>query len=392
MSSRWGGKNEISMGLKPGASRPLDRSESVRPPAGHKALPLGSGARMNARVVFAIAIVALAVWTAAGFLPPLVWATILAVALWPLYVNFAARLASGPSGPAALIFTAIVALILFTPMSLAIYQVAQQGSEIAGWLKNARESGIEVPDWIAHLPVAAEVVQQWWRANLSDPKAATAWLQIVNADNASDLFNTLGGQLMHRLFMLLFSLFALFVLLSNGRSVANRFAETCDRILGHPGEGVIEKIVDSIRGTVNGTVIVAVGEGLLIGVGYLVAGVPNAVMFTIITTAFAMLPFGAWAAFSAAALTLVSSGGSEVAAVCVFCWGAAIMLAGDHFVWPTLVGGSARLPFLFAFVGIFGGLATFGLLGLFLGPVVMAVLLTVWREWIFRPDNQDQRR
>ena len=340
---------------------------------------------MNARVVFAVAIVALSLWTAAGFLPSLIWATILAVALWPLYIKFATRLTSGPSGVAALVFTAVVALILFTPMSLAVYQVAQQSGEVVGWLKNARESGIEVPDWIARLPIAAEIVQQWWRANLSDPKAATAWLQTINADNASDLFNTFGGQLLHRLFLLFFSLVALCVLLSNGRSTANRFIETFDRILGHPGEGVLEKIVDSIRGTVNGTVVVAVGEGSLIGVGYLVAGVPNAVMFTIFTTAFAMLPFGAWAAFTAAALALLTDGGSGVAAAGVFCWGAMIMLAGDQFVWPTLVGSSTRLPFLFAFVGIFGGIAAFGLLGLFLGPVVMAALLTVWREWIFRP-------
>jgi predicted PurR-regulated permease PerM len=343
---------------------------------------------MNARVVFAVGILALALWTAAGFLPPLIWATILAVALWPLYVNFAARFTSGPSKPAALVFTAIVALILFTPMSLAAYQVAQQSGEIASWLKKARESGIEVPDWIARLPVAAEFLQQWWRANLSDPMAATAWLQAINADSASGLFNTLGGQLMHRLFMLFFALLTLVILLSNGHSVANRVLETCERILGHPGDGVLHKIVDSIRGTVNGTVIVAVGEGLLIGVGYVVGGVPNAVVFTIVTTAFAMLPFGAWLAFTAAAVTLISGGGSGVAAAGVFCWGAVVMLAGDHFVWPVLVGGSARLPFLFAFVGIFGGLAAFGLLGLFLGPVVMAVLLTVWREWIFRPTDQ----
>jgi len=343
---------------------------------------------MNARVVFAIAIVALSLWTAAGFLPSLIWATILAVAVWPLYMKFATRLASGPSRAAALIFTAVVAIILFTPMSLAIYQVAQQSGEIVSWLKKARESGIEVPDWIARLPVVAEIVQQWWRANLSDPKAATAWLQAINADNASDLFNTLGGQLLHRLFMLFFSLLALFVLLSDGRAAANRFLETCDHILGHPGEGVIERVVDSIRGTVNGTVLVAVGEGLLIGVGYLVANAPNAVMFTIFTAAFAMLPFGAWATFSVASLALVASG-HGFAAAGVFCWGAMVMLAGNQFVWPILVGGSARLPFLFAFVGIFGGLAAFGLLGLFLGPVVMAALLTIWREWIFRPAVQE---
>lgn len=371
--------------LKPTASGTINREESPSANTKRKPLPLGAGARMNARVVFAIAIVALSLWTAASFLPSLIWATVLAITLWPLYIKFAARVASGPSGLTALVFTAIVALILFTPMALAVYQVAQQSDEIISWLKKAQEGGIEVPDWIARLPIAAEIAQQWWRANLSDPKAAAAWLQAINADNASDLFNTLGGQLVHRLFMLFFSLFALFVLLCNGRFVANRFLETCDRILGHPGEGVIEKIVDSIRGTVSGTVVVAVGEGLLIGVGYLVAAVPNAVMFTIFTTAFAMLPFGAWIAFAAAALTLLSGGGSGVAAAGVFCWGALVMLAGDHFVWPTMVGDAARLPFLFAFVGIFGGLAAFGLIGLFLGPAIMAALLTVWREWIFRP-------
>ena len=106
----------------------------------------------------------------------------------------------------------------------------------------------------------------------------------------------------------------------------------------------------------NGTIVVALAEGLLIGIGYGVAGVPNAVLFTFLTIAFAMLPFGAWAAFTAAAATLVLGGGSAWAAIAVFGWGAAIMLIGDHFVWPALVGGAARLPFLFALVGVFGGL------------------------------------
>jgi predicted PurR-regulated permease PerM len=97
-----------------------------------------------------------------------------------------------------------------------------------------------------------------------------------------------------------------------------------------------------------------------------------------------MLPFGAWAVFSIAAAALLVSGGSVAAAVILFGWGVIVMLCGDHFVWPKLVGGAARLPFLFAFIGIFGGLASFGLMGLFLGPVIMALLLTVWREWVLR--------
>lgn len=364
---------------------PPKRNDAVPTAAERKPLPTGAGARMNARVVLALVLVALALWTAAGFLPALIWAAILATTLWPLYVKFSTRISSSPSSLSAFVFTLIVALILFTPMSLAIYQIAQQGDLLVGWLKKAGESGIEVPEWLARLPIAAESVQQWWRNNLSDPKAATEWLKSVNADNASELFRTFGGQLLHRLFLLLFSLLALFVLLRNGRSIADRILETCDRLFGEAGEGLAEKMVDATRGTVNGTVLVAAGEGLLIGVGYLVAGVPNAIVFTILTTAFAMLPFGAWLAFTVAALVLISGGGSGMAAAGVFFWGAIVMFAGDHFVWPTLVGDSARLPFLFAFVGIFGGLAAFGLLGLFLGPVIMAALLVVWREWIFRP-------
>lgn len=344
---------------------------------------------MNARIALALALAALGLWTAAGFLPALIWSAILATTLWPLYTQFSKRLTSGPSTAAALLFTLIVALVLFTPMALAVYQIAEQGDVLVGWLKKAGESGIDVPDWLARLPVAAEGLQQWWRDNLSDPKAAAAWLKSVNMDDASTVLRTFGAQLLHRLFLLFFSLLGLFVLLRNGRLLASRFLETCDKLFGEAGEGLMEKMVDATRGTVNGTVLVAAGEGLLIGVGYLIAGVPNAIVFTILTTALAMLPFGAWAAFSAAALILVSGGGSGFAAAGVFFWGAIVMFAGDHFVWPTLVGDSARLPFLLAFVGIFGGLAAFGLLGLFLGPVIMAALMVVWREWIFRPVVSD---
>ena len=168
--------------------------------------------------------------------------------------------------------------------------------------------------------------------------------------------------------------------------------KTADRILGDPGESLAVKMAEAVRGTVNGTIIVALGEGALIGIGYVVAGVPNPLLFAVLTTAFAMLPFGAWAAFTVAALALLVGGGSALAAFAVFGWGALVMLAGDNFIWPTLVGGAARLPFLFAFVGIFGGLATFGLLGLFLGPVIMAALLTVWREWVMPAEPQRDER
>jgi predicted PurR-regulated permease PerM len=347
-------------------------------------LPLDPKARLAARAVLALMIFAAALWIAADFLPALIWAAIIAVAVWPLYTRCASLVPKAPPTLTALLCTLLTGALLFLPIALATWQIAQQSDTFFAWIKQSQQSGIAIPEWIARLPVAADAVQQWWRDNLADPRAAAAWLQSLNAERAGELVKTFGAQLLHRGFMFFVALIALFVMLRNGYGIARRLRDTADRLFGDPGEGLAGKMVDAVRGTVNGTIVVAVAEGLLIGIAYLAAGVPNPLLFTVLTIAFAMLPFGAWAAFTAAALTLGLGGGSALAALAVFGWGAAVMLAGDHFVWPTLVGGAARLPFLFAFVGIFGGLATFGLLGLFLGPVVMAALLTVWREWILR--------
>jgi len=136
-----------------------------------------------------------------------------------------------------------------------------------------------------------------------------------------------------------------------------------------------------VRGAVNGTVLVAIGEGSLIGIGYAVAGVPRPVLFTLATIAVAMLPFGAWLAFGTAASVLIVTG-HIAAGLILFGFGAAVMLIGDNIVQPALIGNSVRLPFLWVLVATFGGLETFGLVGLFVGPAVMAALFLVWKEWL----------
>jgi predicted PurR-regulated permease PerM len=347
-------------------------------------LPLHAPARVVARTALAIILVVLSAWIAFDFLPALGWAVILAIATWPLYVRFA-RLVPDRRSPviAPLTFTVLTGMLVFVPAALAIHGMARESAEIVHWITQLRDTGIAVPDWVVQLPIAGEHAVNWWRNNLSDPQAASAWFP--DGESAAGWMKAIGGQLLHRVLMFFVALMALFVLLRNGTWMGERFLEMADRILGDPGERLASKLVEAVRGTLNGTVVVAVAEGLLIGVGYIAAGVPNPLMFTVLTMAFAMVPLGAWIAFTAAALLLVFKGGSEWAAAGVVGWGAAVMLVGDYFLWPTLVGGAARLPFLLALVGIFGGLQAFGLLGLFVGPVVMAALLVVWREWLVSP-------
>ena len=344
-------------------------------------LPLHPGARLTARVTLAVALTGAAIWTSRDFLPALIWAAMLAVAIWPLYERAAPRTSGAPSTGRALLFTLAVALLVFLPLALVTYEIGQQsavlGSAIAQW----RKTGLAVPDWVEHLPLAADAVTHWWRENLAKPETASAWLQKMNADGLPQAF---GVQLLDRLFMLFVSLVVFFFLLRNGKIVARHLLVTAERILGDPGEGLVEKSVDAIRGTVGSAVVVAVAEGIVIAPAYVLAGVPDPALFAILTAAFAMLPFGAWAVFFAAAGALLATGGSGSAAAAVVAWGALVMIGGDQFIWPRLIGSAARLPFVFAFIGIFGGLASFGLVGLFLGPVIMAAFLAVWREWVLR--------
>lgn len=180
-------------------------------------------------------------------------------------------------------------------------------------------------------------------------------------------------------------LVALFGLFREGERLSRYVIETADRLLGYPGERLVAKMVATVRGIVNGMVMVAVTIGTVFGLAYSVAGVPDAFLFTFLTVIFAMVPFGVWVALTTAALILFLQSGNGWTAASLFGFGAVVLLLSDNFIWPALVGGGARLPFLLALIGIFGGLQTFGLIGLIIGPAVMATLLTVWRDWSSSP-------
>jgi predicted PurR-regulated permease PerM len=151
---------------------------------------------------------------------------------------------------------------------------------------------------------------------------------------------------------------------------------TVGRPLGHPGQRLVRKIADAIRATVSGTVAAAIGKGAVIGVAYFLIGVPHPLLLTML----AMVLLGAWAALAAAVLILLVHGGTWWVVAGLAGFGGATLLIGENLIQPALIGGAARLPFLRVLIGIIGGMQSFGLLGLFLGPVIMAAPLTIWRE------------
>jgi predicted PurR-regulated permease PerM len=244
-----------------------------------------------------------------------------------------------------------------------------------------------VPPWVSQLPFTGDLIVNWWQENLSDPKAAAQWLRGVNLESFTAWTRALGGELMHRLMLFFLALIALFFLYRDGGALSEHALATADRFLGDPGERLASKIVDAVRGTVNGTVVVAVVEGIILGFAYMLIGVPDALLLALLTMALAMLPLGAEIAVTLVALIMLVQGFGILPVLALWIFGMAVTVIGDNVVWPALVGRSARLPFLLALIGVLGGVQTFGLIGLFIGPVIMAVLLVVWREWIAPRDR-----
>lgn len=338
--------------------------------------------RVFARGFLAGVLLLLALWIARDFLAAAVWAVIITASLWSVYVWLAQKTGrTEPNTAAAALLTAAVALVVFLPVILGLQQLSEVHDPAMRWIEEARQSGIPVPKWLSQAPIAGEYISSLWKANLGDPKAVATMLAGLGSDSTGGWMQAFGGSLLHRIFQFAVALMITFFIFRDGHWVARRTMETVQVVLGASGQTLTLKTLDAMRGIVSGTVLVAVIEGILIGAGYVVAGVPKPFVLALLTAAFAMLPFGAWIAFSGAALLLVAQGSSSAAAA-VFGWGAFVMIIGDHFLWPTVVGNAARLPFVLALIGIFGGLQAFGLVGLFVGPVVMAAVLTIWREWL----------
>jgi predicted PurR-regulated permease PerM len=345
------------------------------------ALPFDSRARAMTRTAIAILVVLLAAWVARDFLVALAWAAVIAIAVWPIYIRFA-TLAIGDRALAPLLFTLLTGLVVLVPIALAVHQIAHGSDAFAQSLKALQQSGIPVPAWIVRLPIAGEYFEIWWRANLSNPEVLVEWLRAVNTENITAWTSTLGGALLHRLFLFLMTLISLFLLFRDGTWLADHAVAAAGLLLGDPGEGLMIKIADAIRATVSGTVAASVVKGAVIGVAYVLTGVPHPLLFAVSTMTLAMVPLGAWLALTAAVSVLLIHGGTWLAAAGLAGFGTATLLIGENVIQPMLIGGAARLPFLLVLIGMIGGMQSFGLLGLFLGPVIMAALLTIWRDWI----------
>jgi predicted PurR-regulated permease PerM len=361
-------KREASTSSSP--TKPLVESTTVSPAA--------PPARGLSQLVLIFALLVLGTWIVWDFLPALAWAVVVAIAIWPVIERSRLRRWNRTAGAAEA--TLLIGLILIVPLVVLGFQFAREAVTTVQWVRAAERSGIPAPEWLAQLPLVGSTAFDWWNANLSNPSDAASFLGRIDRSWLIEWTRILGAQVFHRLTILVFTFLTLFFLFRDGENLVGQTMSVVDRVFGATGTRLVPQVLTAVRATVNGLVLVGFGEGLLLGVAYAFAGLPRPVLLGALTGVLATVPFGAPLVFVLGALYLFSQA-ATAAAVGVLAFGCVVVFVADHFLRPILIGGAARLPFLWVLLGIFGGLESFGLLGLFLGPTIMAVSLALWREW-----------
>lgn len=349
-----------------------------RPPAESEPDSKKKTQRAAALGLYAV-LVALALWVMRDFIPAMVWAGVIAIALWPALLRLTER-RQGRAGATviALALTLVVGLFVVLPVIFVFAQTAREAHDLFAWFKAAEANGIAMPDFIARLPFGSQIAA-WWQANLARPLQGSPAMQGLHGNAVVTVSRHVGLLALRGLVSFGFMLLTLFVLLQAGPRLADQLLKAMRRVFGSEGAQLAMRMTAAVRGTVSGLVVVGLGEGALIGVAYAVTGVPHAAEVGLLTAIAAMLPFCAPIVFGGAALWLVTQG-ATAGAIGVFVWGSVVVFTAEHFVRPLLIGSATRLPFLLVLFGILGGAQTFGLIGLFIGPALMTVLTVLWRD------------
>lgn len=338
-------------------------------------------AQRAARLALVGALLLVGLWVAHGFVPALLWAVVLTIAVDPLHLKLRAWMQGTHRIVIPLIITLIAALVVLVPLGFGVTQALREAHDISSWIGQAQAQGVPVPDWVAKLPFGADAVRNWWQTHLARPEDAAEQLRMLSGGEWLTHSRAIGANVAHRAVVFGFTLLTLFFVLRDRDALLDQGRGAVLKLFGPTGERVGTQAIRSVRGTIDGLVLVGLAVGALMAIVYLIAGVPHPLLLGAVTAIAAMIPFGAPVVFALAAVLLLLQG-SVVGAVVVVAIGATIIFVADHFIRPAMIGGATQLPFLWVLIGILGGVETLGLLGLFIGPAVMAVLVMLWREFL----------
>ena len=335
-----------------------------------------------ARVGGGVALLAGTLWVLRPFLVPLLWAGILAYVTWPLF-GWVRRHTRRPRLAAAL-FTTVVALGVGIPVAWVLAALAGEASHLIGLARDWLAAGAPLPGWLTQAvetrPWLAERLANLREEMVVPPTEILQYTTRYAARVSGHLVNLAGG-LASNVFKFAITVVTLYVFYVDGERLAGHARSLSTIVFPHAPEGFLDQVGAVVRAVVFGLLGTALVQGLIAGIGFALFGVPSPAALGALTAAGSFVPMGPTLVWLGAAIWLFAAGHAAAAAG-MGVYGLLLVSSIDNVLRPLLIsGGPAPIPFLLVFFGVLGGLAAFGVLGLFLGPVLLSVTFALIAEF-----------
>ena len=319
-------------------------------------------------------------WVLRPFLLPILWATVLVVASWPAFLRLDRRV-GGRRGVAVGIAAGLMLLLLVTPIFLAIVTIVDHAGEIAAWSRNLRTLEIpEPPAWIASGPLGStRIGQSWHELHQATPDEVQAMIAprlrgLVTwfAGKIGDL----GAVVVEFLLVVAFASF----LYAHGERARDEIRKFAHRVGGERGDAAAVLASKAIRAVALGVGVTALVQSTIAGIGLALVGTPMAGFLAAVTLVLCIAQIGPVLVLLPTAIYYFSAGRTGAGAFLLV----VLALAGglDNVLRPVLIKRGADLPLALILLGVIGGLLGFGVIGLFLGPVILAVSYTLYEAWV----------
>jgi predicted PurR-regulated permease PerM len=326
------------------------------------------------------ALIAISFWIVRPFLLATFWATTVAIATWPGLLRTQTWL-GGRRALAVAAMTALMLLILLVPFYFAIAAIVGSVKQISDWPSTLATLTLpRPPAWVETLPiVGAKLTTRWRQLADAGPQELSATLTPY-ARAVALWFLSQVGNLGMLLIQLILTVIITAILYANGETAAYGAEAFARRLAGPAGEKAVRLAAQAIRGVALGIVVTAILQAVLSGVGLAIFGVPFAMLLTAVIFILSVAQIGPGLVLICAVVWVYSKSGPL--------WGTGFLVWAifcgtfDNFLRPLLIRRGADLPLLLIFAGVVGGLVSFGVIGLFIGPVVLAVAYTLLVDWV----------
>lgn len=314
------------------------------------------------------------------FVTALLWAMVLTFSTWPLYTRLHNSVGARKTLAAALM-TVAAALVLLAPFAIVAAGLADNAAELIEALRGLIADGLpDPPSWVLGLPLIGERLDDYWRGLVHDHNRLIEALKATIVSGRAVLV-TGGGYLVAGVLQLGLSVLVAFFLFRDGEAVGASVQRAAARVGGPGGRHLLEVAGQTVNSVVYGILGTALAQGVLAGIGFLIAGVPGALLLGMATFFLSVVPVGPPLIWGPAAIWLFYQG-SIGWSIFVVLWGVLVVSMVDNFLKPMIISRGSSLPFILVFLGVLGGVFAFGFIGVFLGPTLLAVGYRVLNEWI----------